>query len=127
MLAVWEGSGNVIALDVLRALTREPQSLEAFDAEVALAAGEHPVFDAHLAATRRRVVEVVSSGERDAAASARALVADLALALQASLLLRTAPTAVSHTFVQARLGENRGRLYGELPRGADVAAILARS
>ena len=127
VLAVWEGSGNVIALDVLRALTREPQSLEAFDAEVALAAGEHPVFDAHLAATRRRVVEVVSSGERDAAASARALVADLALALQASLLLRTAPASVSHAFVEARLGENRGRLYGELPRGTDAAAILARS
>jgi putative acyl-CoA dehydrogenase len=127
VMAVWEGSGNVIALDVLRALTREPESAEAFDAEVALAAGEHPVFDAHLAATRRQVAEVLASGERDAAASARALVANLALALQSSLLLRTAPSAVSHAFVDARLGENRGRLYGELPRGADVAAILERS
>jgi putative acyl-CoA dehydrogenase len=127
VLAVWEGSGNVIALDVLRALTREPESAEAFDAEVALAAGEHPVFDAHLAATRRQVAEVLASGERDAAASSRALVANLALALQASLLLRTTPTAVSHAFVDARLGENRGRLYGELPRGADAVPILARS
>src|SRR3954469_12448817 len=99
VMAIWEGSGNVIALDVLRALTREPQSLEAFDAEVARAAGEHPVFDAHLAATRRRVAEVVASDERDAAASARGLVAQLALALQASLLLRTTPAAVSHAFV----------------------------
>ena len=127
VMAVWEGSGNVIALDVLRALTREPESLDAFDAEVARAAGEHPVFDAHLAATRRQVAEVVASSERDAAASARALVANLALALQASLLLRTAPSAVSHAFVEARLGEHRGHLYGELPRGADLTAILERS
>ena len=127
VMAVWEGSGNVIALDVLRALTREPQSLEAFDAEVARAAGEHPVFDAHLAATRRQVAEVVASDERDAAASARSLVANLALALQASLLLRTAPATVSHAFVESRLGENRGRLYGELPRGGDAAAIVERS
>jgi putative acyl-CoA dehydrogenase len=127
VMAVWEGSGNVIALDVLRALTRDPQTFEAFDAEVARAAGEHPVFDAHLAATRREVAEVVSRDERDAAASARALVATLALALQASLLLRTAPTAVSHAFVEARLGENRGHLYGELTRGANVVAILERS
>jgi len=132
VMAVWEGSGNVIALDVLRALTREPLSgsgdnYAAFDAEVAMAAGEHPVFDAHLAATRRQVAEVVASDERDAAASARSLVANLALALQASLLLRTAPPAVSHAFVESRLGENRGNLYGELPRGADAAAILERS
>ena len=127
VMAVWEGSGNVIALDVLRALTREPETIDAFDAEVARAAGEHPVFDAHLTATRRQVADVVASDERDAAASARALVANLALALQASLLLRTAPSAVSHAFVEARLGEHRGHLYGELPRGADAAAILERS
>jgi putative acyl-CoA dehydrogenase len=126
-MAVWEGSGNVIALDVLRALSREPETLEAFDTEVAQAAGEHPVFDAHLAATRRQVAEVVASDERDAAASARALVANLALALQASLLLRTAPPAVSHAFVESRLGEHRGHLYGELPRDADLATILERS
>jgi len=132
VMAVWEGSGNVIALDVLRALTREPGSAgsdnyAAFDAEVARAAGEHPVFDAHLAATRRQVADVVASDERDAAASARSLVANLALALQASLLLRAAPAAVAHAFVESRLGKNRGHLYGELPRGTDAAAILERS
>jgi putative acyl-CoA dehydrogenase len=127
VMAVWEGSGNVIALDVLRALSREPDSLAAFDAEVALAAGAHPVFDAHLAATRREVAEVLGADERDAAASARRLVADLALALQASLLLRTAPDAVSHAFIESRLGENRGRLYGELPPGGRLSAILERS
>jgi len=85
------------------------------------------VFDAHLAATRRQVADVVASDERDAAASARSLVANLALALQASLLLRTAPAAVAHAFVESRLGEHRGHLYGELPRGTDAAAILERS
>jgi putative acyl-CoA dehydrogenase len=127
VMAVWEGSGNVIALDVLRALSREPGSADAFDAEVALAAGEHPVFDAHLAATRRKVAEVLVSDERDAVASARSLVANLALALQASLLLRTAPAEVARTFVEARLGENRGRLYGELPAGRRLDVILDRS
>ena len=136
VMAVWEGSGNVIALDVLRALGGErgggPGSgrsgtFEAFEAEVALAAGEHPVFDAHLARIRRRVAEVAAMDAPDAAASARSLVADLALALQASLLLRTTPSEVSHTFVESRLGESRGHLYGELPVGAPLAAIIARS
>ena len=132
VMAVWEGSGNVIALDVLRALAGGPGggrslTFDAFDAEVALAAGEHAVFDAHLARIRRRVAEVAAMEAPDAAASARSLVADLALALQASLLLRTAPSEVSHTFVESRLGESRGHLYGELPVGAPLAAIIARS
>ncbi|MES1212908.1 MAG: hypothetical protein ABUT11_05115, partial [Leifsonia sp.] len=62
-----------------------------------------------------------------AAASARALVADLAIALQASLLLRTAPDAVSRAFVESRLGDERGRLYGELPPGHRLDVILERS
>jgi putative acyl-CoA dehydrogenase len=127
VMAVWEGSGNVIALDVLRALSREPESFAAFDAEVSRASGMSSVFDAHLARTRRRVDEVAAMGMGDAAASARALVADLALSLQASLLLRTAPDAVSHAFVESRLGEDRGRLYGELPAGIDLKAVLERS
>jgi putative acyl-CoA dehydrogenase len=127
VMAVWEGSGNVIALDVLRALAREPESVEAFDAELALAAGEHPVFDAQLALTRRQLAEVAAMGAQDAAASARSLVANLALTLQASLLLRTAPAEVAHAFVESRLGESRGRLYGELPPGHRLDVILERS
>src|SRR5699024_675069 len=60
VLAVWEGSGNVIALDVLRAMAREPESIEAFDTEVALAAGGSPIFDQHLAAMRARIREVAA-------------------------------------------------------------------
>ena len=63
----------------------------------------------------------------DAAASARSLVANLALTLQASLLLRTAPAEVGRAFVESRLGESRGRLYGELPPGNRLHVILERS
>ncbi|MHB1172154.1 MAG: acyl-CoA dehydrogenase family protein [Lacisediminihabitans sp.] len=126
VMAIWEGSGNVIALDVLRALAREPESAAAFDAEVSLAAGEHPLLDAHLESTRRLLREVAGADAAAAAAHARRLVEQLALALQASLLARTAPGAVSDAFIGARLGEGRGHLYGVLPAGTDLAAILER-
>ena len=129
VMAIWEGSGNVIAIDVLRALGREPDAVAAFDAELALAAGAHPVFDAHLAATRERLHRVAAMGSADAAAASRGLVADLALALEASLLLRTAPAAVAELFVDARLGEGarHGHLYGDVPAGRDLASVLERS
>ena len=127
VMAIWEGSGNVIALDVLRALAREPDSAEAFAAEVGLAAGAHPVFDAHWSRTKAVLAQVASADDgAGAGASARRLTEDPALALQASLLLRHAPTPVAEAFVAARVGEERGRLYGVLPRGTDLAALLAR-
>jgi putative acyl-CoA dehydrogenase len=126
VMAVWEGSGNVIALDVLRALSREPESYDAFDAEVALASGASAIFDAHLKATRALVKSVAASEPDAASRDARRLVAALALSLQASLLLRHAPAAVSDAFVTSRLGPVRGHLYGELPETANLAAILER-
>ena len=130
VMAVWEGSGNVIALDVLRAISRSPDSWDAFDAELARAAGEHPVFDQHLAGVRGLVREVAAEPPEDAARDARRLVGNLALALEASLLLRTVPGPVADAFVEARLGRDRsgatGGLYGELPRGTDLDSILAR-
>ncbi|WP_025158615.1 acyl-CoA dehydrogenase family protein [Leifsonia aquatica] len=119
VMAIWEGSGNVIALDVLRALTREPASRDAFDAELAAARGTHPVYDAHHDRLRTALAAADES-------SARPLVAALAVALQASLLLRHAPAAVADAFVAARLGPDRGALYGELPSGVDTAALVAR-
>ncbi len=126
VMAVWEGSGNVIALDVLRALVREPESAAAFDAEVSLATGVDPLLDAHLASTRRLLREVAGADAAVAASHARRLVEMLALALQASLLLRTAPSAISDAFIGARLGEGRGHLFGVLPVGTDLVAILER-
>jgi len=128
VMAIWEGSGNVIALDVLRALVRDPDSRDAFDAEVSRAEGSHPLLDAHLARTRAfagEMARLAAAGDPAAQVRARALVEDLALALQASLLAREAPPAVASAFIESRLG-TRGHMYGVLGKGADVAAILAR-
>ncbi|WP_223172350.1 acyl-CoA dehydrogenase family protein [Microbacterium sp. NIBRBAC000506063] len=126
VMAVWEGSGNVIALDVLRALQREPDSLEAFDAEISRALGADRHLDAHWERTRRLAGEILRSP--DAAARARELTASLALALQAALLLQHAPASVADAFAASRLGDDwrGGALYGALPAGTDAAAIVAR-
>ncbi|MBI1379054.1 MAG: DNA alkylation response protein [Frankiales bacterium] len=126
VMAVWEGSGNVIALDVLRALDREPESFVAFDHELSLAEGHHPVLDAHVEDVRAQVRAIAAAGPDEAQRGARRLVESMALALQASLLTRFSPSTVSEAFVAARLGEQRGHEYGVLPHGTDVEAILAR-
>ncbi|WP_333619444.1 acyl-CoA dehydrogenase family protein [Dietzia sp.] len=126
VLAVWEGSGNVIALDVLRALAREPESAEAFEAELAAQSGVNSDFDAHLETIRARLAEA----RRDpagAAAGARPLVEALALGLQGAVLLRSAPAEVAESFCLARLGADRGLEYGALPRGVAVDELAARA
>jgi len=117
--SVWEGSGNVNCLDVLRALGREPESREAFVAELELARGANRHLDATLAGL---------GGELDAAdeTSARRIVERLALALQGSLLVRFAPAEVADAFCAARLGGDGGRAYGTLPHGVDAPAIVER-
>jgi putative acyl-CoA dehydrogenase len=122
---VWEGSGNVIALDVLRALAREPEGAPAFLAECALAAGSNADFDAHMERVRAGLL-ALDADPAQAQWSARRTVEDMALALQASLLLRHAPAAVSDAFCAARLGA-RGLAFGDLPRGVDGTAVLARA
>lgn len=119
--SIWEGSGNVAALDVLRAIVTDPEGLPAFLAECELAAGGDPRLDAHVARVRER-----ASGSPEAF-EARRTVEDLALALQASLLVRYAPSAVADAFCAARLGGEGGRVYGTLPMCADAAAIVARA
>jgi putative acyl-CoA dehydrogenase len=120
---VWEGSGNVAALDVLRAMVREPEGMAVFLAECELAGGANRTLDAHLAALRRQFGAI--EGET-VEWRARRLVEDLAVALEASLLVRHAPPAVSDTFCAARLGGG-GRAFGTLPAGADVGAIVERA
>jgi putative acyl-CoA dehydrogenase len=117
--SVWEGSGNVNCLDVLRALAREPESREAFVAELERGRGADRHLDAALSGLGR---------ELDAAdeAGARRLVERLALALQASLLVRHAPAEVADAFCATRLGGDGGRAYGTLPPGVDAAAIVER-
>jgi putative acyl-CoA dehydrogenase len=120
---IWEGSGNVMCLDVLRAIVREPSSLEALYAEVDLAAGADARLDAHVAATKARVA--APSG--DAEGVARRIVADLALALQGSLLVRFAPAPVADAFCAARLSGGPAFAFGTLPAGLDTPAIVARA
>jgi putative acyl-CoA dehydrogenase len=131
--SIWEGSGNVLALDVLRAMVKEPAGLPAFLGECERAGGADRRFDAHLARVREHAVAVFSgegSGEERLLHSqfqARRIVEDLAVALQASLLIRHAPPAVADAFCAARLGGEGGRVYGTLPAGVDAPAIVDRA
>ncbi|MBR8741490.1 acyl-CoA dehydrogenase family protein [Nocardiopsis sp. MG754419] len=120
--SIWEGSGNVAALDVLRAMARSPESVEAFLAELRAAAGADDHYDAALARLERTLAD-----REHAELRARSVVELMALTLQASLLLRHAPTPVAEAFTVARLGEDRGHVFGTLPRGVDVEPILERA
>jgi len=120
--SVWEGSGNVNALDVLRALTREPQALEAWLVEVGQAHGEDARLD--------RAVESVLESLADTAdleSGARRLAGRMAACLQGALLVRHAPAAVADAFCATRLGTEYGGTLGTLPRGTDLATIIERT
>jgi putative acyl-CoA dehydrogenase len=117
---IWEGSGNVICLDVLRALARNPESADVLITELRLAAGENPVFD-------NAVVELESALRQPAEAHARRIAGKMALLLEASLMLRHAPPADSDLFCQSRLGAEPVAAYGALPGKGDVDPIIARA
>ncbi|MFE6781690.1 acyl-CoA dehydrogenase family protein [Streptomyces sp. NPDC057680] len=123
--SIWEGSGNVAALDVLRAMARQPQAVEAFFAEVELGAGADRRLDTAVAGLRK---DLAGLGDPDTAAyGARRLVERLALVLQGSLLVRHGNPAVADAFCASRLDGDRGLAFGTLPAGVDTAAIIARS
>jgi putative acyl-CoA dehydrogenase len=123
---VWEGSGNVIALDVLRALAREPEAAAALVEECELARGANPLLDGHLDRTRDRLASLASAPDQ-AQWGARRATEDMALALQASLLVRHSTPAVGEAFCAARLSEQRGLAFGDLPRGTQGEAIVERA
>jgi putative acyl-CoA dehydrogenase len=123
--SIWEGSGNVAALDVLRAMAHEHFGLEAFLAECELGSGADRRLDRHIRAVREHVRSLFSEPEPQF--GARRLVEELALALQGSLLVRHAPAVVADAFCAGRLERARGRVYGTLPDGVDAAAIVERA
>jgi putative acyl-CoA dehydrogenase len=133
--SIWEGSGNVAALDVLRAVVKEPAALPAFMEECDLAAGADSRLDSHLADVRRRAGATFAGGDGDRTEQrlyesqfgARRLVEDMAVGLQASLLVRHSPPAVADAFCAARLAREGGRVYGTLPAGVDAEAIIERA
>ncbi|MBL7257505.1 isovaleryl-CoA dehydrogenase [Paractinoplanes lichenicola] len=116
--SIWEGSGNVQALDVLRTMQRSPDSVSAVMGEMSLAAGADSRFDAAFKALQR---------DKPDEADARRYVERLALLLQASLLVRFAPPAVADAFCASRLGGDWGHTFGTLGRGADTAALVERA
>jgi len=131
--SIWEGSGNVCALDALRAIDRQPQSLEAFLAECELAKGASRTLDHSLLQLRADCEELLGAlrsqraGALAAQFSARALVERLALTLQASLLARHSPDFIAEPFIATRLGKQGGHSYGTLPGSAPVESIIDRA
>jgi putative acyl-CoA dehydrogenase len=117
--SIWEGAGNVQALDVLRAVERQPESLEAVLAEVDAAVGADARFDAAVSLLRAELAEAADG------ANGRRLVERLALCLSGALLLR-ADSPVAEAFCATRLAGEGGRAYGTLPRGLDAAAVVER-
>lgn len=120
--SIWEGSGNIQCLDVLRALHREPQSGQALLAELEGALHLDPDFDAELKELRPVLQGEASLPE----AEARRWVEALALALQASLLLRNG-SPMADAFCISRIGGDHGLAYGTLPRDFDLRAMMARA
>jgi putative acyl-CoA dehydrogenase len=118
--SIWEGSGNVQCLDVLRAMIKTPASLEAFFAEVA--EGSDPRLDSYVSSLRNELpgdIETIES-------RARRLVERMALALQASLLIRYGDEAVADAFCASRLAGDWGQAFGTLPATTDFGRIIAR-
>jgi putative acyl-CoA dehydrogenase len=118
--SIWEGSGNVAALDALRALVREPESAEAFFAELGEAAGADGRLDEAVARLRKKLSD-------PAEANARRLAEAMAVTLQGALLVRYGHPAVADAFAATRLAGDRGQAYGTLPPGTDTASIIARA
>ncbi len=132
--SIWEGSGNVAALDVLRAMVKEPAGLPAFLAECELAAGGDRRLDDHLARVRETAASAFGEDGEDpqerlyrSQFQARRLVEELAVALQGSLLVRHAPPAVADAYCATRLAGEGGRAFGTLPAGVDARAIIERA
>jgi putative acyl-CoA dehydrogenase len=119
--SIWEGAGNIMCLDVLRALERTPNAAEVLRKQL------DDTSDARLKAFAGRLQQRLAARERNDETQARALVRALVLALQAALLLKHSPPAVADAFCASRLGGDGGGAFGLLPRGLDLRAISERA
>ncbi|MEV7466843.1 acyl-CoA dehydrogenase family protein [Streptomyces kronopolitis] len=120
--SIWEGAGNVQALDVLRALRREPEALNAFLTEIGAARGADHRLDRAIRAMLTELADLEGIEAR-----ARRLVERMATVLQGSLLVRHAPPEVADAFCASRLGGDAGAAFGTLPHTLDLAAVVARA
>ncbi|MFF1729964.1 acyl-CoA dehydrogenase family protein [Streptomyces sp. NPDC058247] len=120
--SIWEGSGNVQALDVLRALQREPQALNAFLQEVGKARGADHRLDGAIKGLLTELADLEGIEAR-----ARRVVERIALVLQGSLLVRHAPPEVADAFCASRLGGDWGSAFGTLPHSLDLRSVVERA
>ena len=120
LYSIWEGSGNVMCLDVLRALTKEPATVEALLAELQSTAGADKRLDAYVESIDNRLTTAASDKY-----AARDLTEKLALALQASLMVRYSSPAMAEAFIGSRLAAQHGQVFGTLPAGLNADSVLA--
>lgn len=120
--SIWEGSGNVMCLDVLRAMGRHPRSVEVLTAEIEPALGRNAAFDLFIARLQKDIQDQDGIETR-----ARRVTQNIALAMQAALLVRFAPPYVSEAFCATRLSGDWGHAFGTLPKNTDFEAILQRA
>jgi putative acyl-CoA dehydrogenase len=120
--SIWEGAGNIMAIDLLRALRKGKEIGDALAAELAPARGTNAAFDRFAAALSQRMAE--DSGDE---ADGRRLAQDVALAVQAALLNQHAPDFVFDAFCRSRLAGDWGQAFGTLPSGVDFEAIVHRA
>jgi len=119
--SIWEGSGNVNALDVLRAMGREPESVAAFIAEVEEAKGSDARLDRSMVELKKQM-----SNGAGTEAGARRLVERMAVVLEGSLLVRYGESAVADAFCASRIAGDWGHSFGTLPEGLHLASIVQR-
>ncbi|TRW81789.1 DNA alkylation response protein [Mycolicibacterium sp. 018/SC-01/001] len=122
LMGIWEGSGNVSALDTLRAMATRPECIDVLFDELGATAGHDPRLDAHVAGLRPQLEDFDTIQYR-----ARQVAEDIALALQGALLVRHGHPAVAEAFLATRMGGQWGGAFGTLPTGLDLAPILERA
>ena len=122
LMGIWEGSGNVSALDTLRAMATRPESVEVLFAELAATTGHDPRLDAHVEQLKPQLDDLETIQYRG-----RKIAEDICLALQGSLLVRHGHPAVAEAFLATRMGGQWGGAFGTMPTGVDVAPILERA
>ncbi|WP_448212688.1 acyl-CoA dehydrogenase family protein [Colwellia sp. MEBiC06753] len=120
--AIWEGSGNVQCLDVLRVMRKEPESLTAFRMELNNACGIHPEYDAYVKKMTEQLTDIETMEYR-----ARAVVESMAIAWQAATLLQFGERWVADAFILSRITQPSGSMYGTLTTGIDCRAIIQRA
>jgi putative acyl-CoA dehydrogenase len=122
LMGIWEGSGNVSALDTLRAMASRPECVDVLFDELAKTTGQDPRLDTHIGALKAGLEDMETIQYR-----ARKVAEDISLALQGSLLVRHGHPAVAEAFLATRMGGQWGGAFGTMPTGLDLAPILERA